>query len=67
MEEKLTYTDESGQKLYGYSQVSLDKIHKVLWFLAIIFFAFLILVMFVIWKAMQWRIVGKLIAAIGAC
>jgi len=63
----LTYIDDSGKEMFGYSQVNLDKIHNVLWFLALIFTMFLALVVFVVWKAMQWRIVGKLIAAIGAC
>ena len=63
----LTYTDEDGNKMYGYSQVNLDKIHKVLWFLALIFTMFLALVIFIVWKSMQWGIVGKFIDAIGAC
>jgi len=66
-EHNLTYTDESGKEMFGYSQVNLDKIHRVLWFLVLIFSMFLALLVFIVWKAMQWQIVGKLITAIGTC
>lgn len=44
-EEKLMYMDEKGNKLYGYSQVSLDKL--VVW-VKVLTINFVVLVVFII-------------------
>lgn len=60
---RMVYKDpETGAQLYGFSQVSLDRIYKLLWVLVIILIVFAIMAGYVLWKVEAYNIVGKYIS-----
>ncbi len=66
MEDKHTmepYKDNEGNKLYGFSQVSLDKNNKLLKALIVIFGVWTFIFLWIIWKVLSTGAVNNYIAA----
>jgi len=61
----LQYVEEDGTKLYGYSQINLDKLTRVGYILSTMFGILLMIMLYLLWWGHRYHVFTRLIRVLG--